>query len=136
MFYRTLPLERPEQPQYLNGVCQIRTELSPRKLKFDCLRSVETALGRVRTEDTFAARTIDLDIALYGDLVIQGEELDVPDPDLYERPFLAWPLYELVPAVVLPDTGLALAEVVQHMDRDGLVPEEQFTADLRARLKL
>lgn len=135
-FYRNSPLDRPNQPAYLNGVCQLETRLPPRALKFDCLRTIEAALGRVRSDDKFAARTIDLDITLYGDLVVQGDDLSVPDPDVYERSFLAWPLYELAPAVVLPDTGRVLAEVAQRIDRDDLIPEERFTADLRARLQL
>jgi 2-amino-4-hydroxy-6-hydroxymethyldihydropteridine diphosphokinase len=136
-FYRNSPLDRPGQPEYLNGVCEIQTTLPPRELKFECLRNIESALGRVRSEDKHAARTIDLDIALYGDLVVQGDDdLVVPDPEIYERSFLAWPLYEVAPALVLPDTGEALADVVQRIDRSGLHPDEQFTTNVRVRLQL
>jgi 2-amino-4-hydroxy-6-hydroxymethyldihydropteridine diphosphokinase len=136
VFYRTSPLNRPEQSHYLNGVCRLHTALPPRALKFEFLRTVEATLGRVRTADIFAARPIDLDIALYGDWVIRDTDLVVPDPDITIRPFLAWPLYELAPATVLPDSGRALADVVRQMGRDDLVPEIEFTKALRARLKL
>ncbi len=135
-FYRNSPLDRPEQPEYLNGVCAIQTKRAPRALKFECLRTIEAELGRVRTGDKFAARTIDLDIAVYGSVTLRETDLVVPDPEIYERPFLAWPLYELAPALVLPDSGRALAEVVRSFTKAGLTPEEPFTADLRKRLRL
>lgn len=136
MFYRNAPLDRPEQPEFLNGVSALQTKLAPRALKFDCLRTIEASLGRMRTADKFAARTIDLDIAVYGDVTVRETDLIVPDPEIYERPFLAWPLYELAPALVLPDSGRALAEIVRSITKEGLTPEEQFTADLRKRLRL
>lgn len=134
--YRTRPLDRPEQGMYLNGVCRIRTYLPPRALKFDCLRKVEAALGRVRTEDAFEARTIDLDIVLYGDRVIREEDLLVPDPEVAIRPFVAFPLFELAPETQMPDTGRPLLEIVREMSRDDLTADIAFTKALRARLEL
>ncbi|UCD29308.1 MAG: 2-amino-4-hydroxy-6-hydroxymethyldihydropteridine diphosphokinase, partial [Planctomycetota bacterium] len=86
-FYQTPPIERPVQQPFLNGVWRIETLMSARTLKFNCLRTIENELGRVRTEDKYAARTIDLDIIIYGDMVIDEPDLQIPDPDIYTRSF-------------------------------------------------
>lgn len=135
-FYRSAPLGRPEQPPYLNGVCRLFTDLSPRALKFNCLRPLEEELGRVRTQDEFAARPIDLDIALFGDLTVKESDLEIPDPDIRDRAFLAVPLWELAPEAILPDTGETLAAVVQSFGDVNLTPVVDFTRELRARLPL
>lgn len=110
-FYWTAPLDRPEQARFLNGVVQITTNLEPRPLKFDVLRPIEARLGRVRGSDRHAARTIDLDVALWDDRVIDEEGLRIPDPDVRTRSFIAVPLLELAPDLVLPDTGERLASL-------------------------
>ncbi|MFP4057025.1 MAG: 2-amino-4-hydroxy-6-hydroxymethyldihydropteridine diphosphokinase [Candidatus Brocadiia bacterium] len=133
-FYRTAPLERPRQPPFANGAWHIRTELGARELKFRLLRRVEARLGRVRTGDRFAPRPIDLDLALYGEAVIEEPDLRVPDPHIRRRAFLAVPLLELAPDIVLPDTGERLAELPAAASRDDLVPHEELTATLRRRL--
>ncbi|MBX7258799.1 MAG: 2-amino-4-hydroxy-6-hydroxymethyldihydropteridine diphosphokinase [Candidatus Hydrogenedentes bacterium] len=135
-FYRTAPLGRPEQPAFLNGVCLLETEGSPRWLKFEVLRHIESELGRERTTDKFAPRSIDLDIALFGEEIVQEPGLRVPDPDIRERPFLALPIYELRPETVLPDTGEALADIVAVLPETGMVADTRFTDLLRARLLL
>jgi 2-amino-4-hydroxy-6-hydroxymethyldihydropteridine diphosphokinase len=135
-FYRTAPLNRPEQPPFLNGVVRMETHLPARALKFDVLRTIERRLGRVRTEDAFAPRTIDLDIALYGSTVIDEPGLRVPDPDIRQRPFLAIPLLELEPDLALPDTGEALASLVQPEWAFSITPAAALTEQLRAKLLL
>lgn len=133
-FYWSAPLDRPEQPRFINGVLQIRTALEPRPLKFELLRSIEARLGRVRGPDRYAPRTIDLDIALYYDRVIDEEGLRVPDPDIGTRPFLAVPLLELAPDLVLPDTGERLASVGAAVDRARLVEAEGMRQLLEERI--
>ena len=61
-FYWTSPVDRPGQPRFLNGVWRVHTAIPPKKLKFEVLRGIESRLGRVRTADKSAPRTIDLDI--------------------------------------------------------------------------
>lgn len=134
--YRSAALNRPDQPDFINGVCAIETALAPRALKFDCLRPIEELLGRVRTADKYAPRTIDLDIALYAELQICDDDLMVPDPDIRTRPFLAVPLLELAPDLVLPDTGQPLADVVRGMNRSAISADPAFTKYLRERLSL
>jgi 2-amino-4-hydroxy-6-hydroxymethyldihydropteridine diphosphokinase len=133
-FYRTVPIGRPEQPAFLNGVWQIDAEQSARELKFHVLRQIEAELGRVRTKDKYVPRTIDLDIALYGDVVINESDLRIPDPDIRQRPFIAVPLLELAPLLVLPDTGelLSSLDIVKAIQE--LEPVYDFTEILRERI--
>lgn len=132
-FYRTDPLDRPEQPPFFNGVCQIRTALRAPDLKACVLRPIEACLGRIRTDDKFAARPIDLDILLFNSAIILGQGLQIPDPDVRKRAFIAVPLLELAPDLVLPDTGEPLAALPCLSERDGLEPLVSFTQELRAR---
>ncbi|MFH2006711.1 MAG: 2-amino-4-hydroxy-6-hydroxymethyldihydropteridine diphosphokinase [bacterium] len=135
-FYRTAPAGRPEQADYVNGVWAVRTHLAPGPLKA-LLRELEVRLGRRRTADRFASRTIDLDLLLHGDTVRVGGGLDLPDPDVRHRAFVAVPLLELAPELRLPDTGEPLARVVDRLGTDGLEALEALealTAALRTRL--
>jgi dihydroneopterin aldolase/2-amino-4-hydroxy-6-hydroxymethyldihydropteridine diphosphokinase len=134
VFYRTEPLDERDQPSFLNGVWQIKTRLVARELKFDVLRPIETDLGRVRTADTYAARPIDLDVLIYGDLVIDEPDLQIPDPDIRTRLFISVPLLELDPDLVLPDTGEPLASLVRVEDAAGLEPARAFTRKLHRLL--
>jgi 2-amino-4-hydroxy-6-hydroxymethyldihydropteridine diphosphokinase len=94
-FYRTMPMGGGDQPPYFNGVWQIETNLSPADVKARLLLSVEQQLGRARTRDKFAPRTIDLDLVLYDDLVLDGSDIKLPHPDL-TRPFVYFPVVELL----------------------------------------
>lgn len=130
-FYRTKAIDRPDQPDYLNGVFEIRTSLRPEALKRGILALIENELGRVRTADKFAARTIDLDIALYGDETIDTPGLSIPDPDIRARPFLAKALLELAPDLILPDSNEPLAKIVDALNARGLTPDEEATSALK-----
>lgn len=90
-FYRTEPIGRPGQPTFINGVWRIDTALSPRQIRNELLRPIEEELGRRRCADKFAPRTIDLDLLLCDDLVVDG----LPHPDL-ARPFVCGPVHELL----------------------------------------
>lgn len=129
--YRTAPIGRPDQSAYLNTVWRIRTNFSPRHLKFAVLRCIETELGRVRTQNRYRARTIDLDLVLHGELVICEADLVIPDPDIRQRPFLAIPLYELNPTLVLPDTQEKLQHVVATFRSVELEPMSAITSQLQ-----
>jgi 2-amino-4-hydroxy-6-hydroxymethyldihydropteridine diphosphokinase len=94
-FYRTVPVGPEDQPPFVNGVWRVATTLDPVEIKNGILGRIEVMLGRRRTEDRFAARTIDLDLVLYNDLVVQEAELDLPHPDLV-RPFVHAPVRELL----------------------------------------
>ena len=92
------------QPLYLNGALALETELGPQEL-LAVLLDVERRLGRVREGERFGPRTIDLDLLLYADSVVNEVGLTVPHPRLHERRFALEPLAELAPAAVVPGRG-------------------------------
>jgi len=130
-FYRSRPIDRPEQDDFLNGACLIETDAFPKELKFSILRPIEQALGRVRTDDAYAARTIDLDIVLYGDTIIDEDGLNVPDPEIVQRPFLFMPLLDLDERMIIPGTGKMLRELVELKQYEDVTVERAFTETLR-----
>ena len=132
-FYRTPALLRPEQPDYLNGVLRIETDLSPREVKFDVLRRMEERLGRVRTEDRYATRTIDLDLLLLGDIALRESDIVLPDPDVLERPFLAKAILNLSPEIIWPGSDRRLADCVRAEHCESLVSDDSFAQRLRMR---
>lgn len=134
--YRSQAAERPEQNAFLNGVCRIETDRTPRDLKFDVLREIEKSCGRVRSSDPDAARTLDLDLLLYGDLVLDEGDIVIPDPDIGRRPFTALPLLELDPTLRMPDSGALLADIAAKLSWSALEPEPVFTKVLREMLSL
>ena len=133
-FFRTRPLNRPGQPDFYNGVMEVETDTPPVELKQEILRSTEEALGRKRDADRNAARTIDLDIIVYDDLVVNTEELTLPDPEIARRPFLAVPLSELAPDMTLPGSGQTSAEVAGRFAHHNMEPLFEFTETLRKEL--
>ncbi|MFN8223532.1 MAG: 2-amino-4-hydroxy-6-hydroxymethyldihydropteridine diphosphokinase [Gaiellales bacterium] len=95
------------QPDYLNAVVVIDTELAPFELLARLLE-IERALGRDRADELrYGPRTIDLDLLLYGDQVIAEPGLEVPHPRISEREFVLEPLVELDPSLVIPGHGHA-----------------------------
>lgn len=132
-FYRTRPLGRPQQPEFRNGVIKVQTDTPPKQLKFEVLREIEERLGRVRTSDSHATRTIDLDLIIYGDLVTDEDDLHIPDPDIRLRPFLAIPLLELAPSLRLPDTGDTLRTLPVATDRSTLILDTALTDLVKTR---
>ncbi len=125
--YVTEPVGRPEQPAYYNCVIAIDTPLAPLELKRTVLRRIEEELGRVRKKDKFAPRTIDLDLILYGDVVMKTGELVLPDPEIRNRSFLAGPLFELAPNLIMPDTKEPISEIATHMRDGGMKPLVAYT---------
>jgi 2-amino-4-hydroxy-6-hydroxymethyldihydropteridine diphosphokinase len=103
-FRETDPVGYLEQPPFLNAAAEVETELPPREL-LDRLLGVERSLGRVREGPRFGPRTIDLDLLLYGDQMLDDPGLTVPHPRLHERRFVLEPLAELDPALVVPGRG-------------------------------
>ena len=130
-FYKTAPLLRENQNDYLNGVWQISTSISPEELKFGVLRRIEKELHRNRESDKYAPRTIDLDILLYGDMVMQEDDLTIPDPDICKRSFIAFPLSELNPDLIMPDTKKPLIDILNTLSNDNMIPNIKFTEKLR-----
>jgi 2-amino-4-hydroxy-6-hydroxymethyldihydropteridine diphosphokinase len=99
----TEPVGPVEQGRFVNGAALLETKLSPREL-LGRLLTIEGRLGRIRNE-RFGPRTIDLDLLVYGDAVVDEPGLTVPHPRLHERRFALEPVAELVPGLVIPGKG-------------------------------
>lgn len=101
--YRSAPVGVGEQPDFINAVAEIETPLSARAL-LDELLAIEARFGR-RRDFPGAARTLDLDVLLYGDQIIDEPGLIVPHPRMHERAFVLAPLAEIAPDTVVPGKG-------------------------------
>ena len=101
-FYRTPPLGPQDQPDYLNAAVALDTALAPEEL-LDHTQRIELQQGRVRKAERWGPRTLDLDIMLFGDEVINTERLTVPHYDMKNRGFMLWPLFEIAPELTFPD---------------------------------
>jgi 2-amino-4-hydroxy-6-hydroxymethyldihydropteridine diphosphokinase len=103
-FRETDPVGYLDQPAFLNAAAAVETELGPREL-LGLLLDVERELGRTREGPRFGPRTIDLDLLLYGDEVVDEPGLTIPHPRLHERAFALEPLAELDPDLAVPGRG-------------------------------
>jgi dihydroneopterin aldolase/2-amino-4-hydroxy-6-hydroxymethyldihydropteridine diphosphokinase len=133
-FYKEPAIGRPEDPDFYNGVVAIDTDLPPAKLKWAVLRPIEAALGRSRSTDKYAPRTIDLDLLLYGNSVISSDELTLPDPDILTRAFIAVPLYEIAPTLVLPGSGVPIREIAERFATERMQPMHEYSSTLSRAL--
>jgi dihydroneopterin aldolase/2-amino-4-hydroxy-6-hydroxymethyldihydropteridine diphosphokinase len=135
-FYKTAPLLRENQDEYLNGVWRVNTSIPPKELKFDVLKKIEQELHRNRQSDKYAPRTIDLDLLLYEDIVIHEEDLTIPDPDICKRAFIAFPLSELNPDLIMPDTKKPLVDLLSVLSKNGMIPDTTFTERLKSMVNV
>ena len=111
--HETEPVGNTDQPEFLNGAVAIETSLSPREL-LDTLLRVEQELGRVHDGERWGPRTIDLDLLVYGDEIVDEPGLRVPHPRLRERRFALEPLVDLEPELEIPGVGKA-AELLKQL---------------------
>lgn len=116
-FYRSAPIGPGEQPDYVNAVAELETELAPLEL-LDQLQAIEAAQGRERSL-RWGARTLDLDILLFGGECISSERLSLPHPRMAERNFVLQPLAELEPELELP-TGEKLQALLAQCPHNPL----------------
>ena len=153
-FYRTAALSDPNHtsglrdrrppdpdPDFYNGVVEIETRMTPEEL-LELFASIEKGLGRVRRDNRFAPRTMDLDLLLYGTIVDDRSELDWKElspygrmihDDIEHRAFVAHPLMELAPDLVLPPYGTPLRALAAGFGTPGGKAEAHFTKRLRSR---
>ncbi|HEY81795.1 MAG TPA: 2-amino-4-hydroxy-6-hydroxymethyldihydropteridine diphosphokinase [Dehalococcoidia bacterium] len=120
--YDTEPLGDSTQPRFLNLVCQVYTRLEPLAL-LTLIKGIESKLGR--TGKSGAARTIDIDILLYGDQVIDTPKLVIPHPKMTERAFVLVPLDEIAPNLVHPVSGKTIRELLGEItEKQGVLKLE------------
>ena len=120
--YRTTPWGRANQPEFVNAVVALQTELSPREL-LEALLAIERAAGRARDATRWGPRVLDLDILAFGDRMIDEPGLHVPHPHLHERAFVLLPLAEVAPDLIVPRNG-RVGDLVRGIDASGCEPLE------------
>lgn len=116
-WYQSVAIGPGQQPDYLNGVAEIKSALAPLEL-LSALQHIEQLHRRQRLQ-RWGPRTLDLDILLYGDQRIDLPQLQIPHPRMLERSFVVYPLYDLAPLLQLPD-GTPLKHHRQSLSHKGL----------------
>ncbi len=121
-FFESAAVGGPEDaPEFFNAAVVACTRLGPKELR-DELRDIEEALGRERSEDPDASRTIDLDLVFYGDLVEEFDGWSIPDPGAASAPHVAVPIADVAPQWVHPVTGETAYDIVAAMDASVVRP--------------
>lgn len=116
--YRTAPVGLAEQPEFINAAARLDTTLAPEAL-LDALLAIEQRFGRIRAERN-GPRTLDLDILLFDDLVLDTPRLTLPHPRLHLRAFVLYPLADLAPGLAIPGRG-TLAAWLPAVANQGIV---------------
>lgn len=116
--YRSDPLGPAGQPDYINAVAAIQTRLTSLQL-LDELQAIENRHGRRRGAERWGPRSLDLDLLLYGDAVLDEPRLILPHPEMLQRAFVLLPLLEIAPTLCLPD-GRSLQQLCDTLSVDGL----------------
>ncbi|ATC95772.1 2-amino-4-hydroxy-6-hydroxymethyldihydropteridine diphosphokinase [Pseudoalteromonas tunicata] len=119
-FYSSKPMGPQDQPDYVNAVAKITTLLAPLAL-LDQTQKIELDCGRVRKEERWGPRTLDIDILLYDNEIINNERLTVPHYGLELREFVLYPLAELDTDLILPN-GKPIAALLNLVPLNGLTP--------------
>lgn len=112
-YYASKPMGPKDQPDYVNAVACIKTSLAPEAL-LDLTQAIELEHGRIRKSQRWGARTLDIDILLFGEQIINTERLIVPHYGLHEREFVVYPLQEIAPALILP-SGIAINHIARNL---------------------
>lgn len=120
-WYQTKPVGTPEsQPDYLNGCALLAAEQTPEEL-LTILQAIEIQYGRI-SKGTLQPRTLDLDLLLYGDLVLHSPNLTIPHPRMTERAFVLVPLAEIAPDWIEPVSGNKIAKLLNNVDTSEVQP--------------
>jgi 2-amino-4-hydroxy-6-hydroxymethyldihydropteridine diphosphokinase len=118
--YESRPVGRTDQPAFLNAAVLVETGLGAVGFKEQVLAEIERELGRVRTADRNAPRTLDLDLALWNDEVLEVGGRRIPDPEIVRQPFIARPLADLAPHYRHPEEDRSLLEIAEGLGDEGL----------------
>lgn len=134
--YQSRSLGSRPQPDFLNAVARLETDWAPLALR-QRLRDIETDLDRLRSEDAYAPRTIDLDLTLYGSALLDTPELTLPSPEIMTRSFVAVPLADLAPDFPHPITGESLSRIAERLaSRFRLTPRDDLSSIISAQLEM
>jgi 2-amino-4-hydroxy-6-hydroxymethyldihydropteridine diphosphokinase len=113
--YETAPIGNPDDPSFFNAAVALETALQPAELKQQVLARIEQQLGRLRSADPNAPRTIDVDISLFDDAILDLGKRHIPDPEIVRFPHIAVPLADLAPDFRHPETGETLAQIADRV---------------------
>lgn len=116
--YETEPVGIREQPNFLNAVAEVETEMAPLEL-LATLRDAERGIGREKTFK-WGPRLIDIDILLYGKQSLSEENLEIPHPEMHRRAFVLTPLAEIAPTVTHPILGLTARKMSDDIGSEGI----------------
>ncbi|MEB3309110.1 MAG: 2-amino-4-hydroxy-6-hydroxymethyldihydropteridine diphosphokinase [Snowella sp.] len=117
-WYETIPVG-PPQPNYVNGCAIVETKLHP-EILLENLLIIEQQFGRIRQE-RWGARTLDLDILLYDNLILKTPNLTIPHPRMNERAFVLVPLAEIAPNWIEPISQKSIFQLSQEIDTSGII---------------
>jgi len=122
--YLSKPMGPQDQDNYINAVLSLETSLSPIEL-LDALQAIENEFGRVRKENRWGARILDLDILLFGNQVINSERLVIPHYGMTEREFVLIPLAEISPLLQLPN-GQNISSLSQNISVNSMIKLSKY----------
>ena len=127
-FYRTAPIGITDQPEFINSVARVRTTDAPQGL-LEKLLNIEARLGRIRTEQQFGPRVIDLDLLLYDQIQMDTPYLTLPHPRMHLRRFVLEPLFELEGDLNLPGGRELSYYLAQARDQSAVLDESVKVTD-------
>jgi len=117
-FYQSKPMGPQDQGDYINAVIKLSTSISAIALLDSC-QKIELEQGRIRKDERWGPRTLDLDLLLYNNDMISMERLVIPHYGMKQRNFVLLPLFEISPRITLPD-GTQLSELIKITDKQGI----------------
>jgi len=120
--------EKP-QPDYLNAVLVIDVDRTPDNFQANVVRPVESRLGRERSDDRYAPRTIDIDILMVDEEILEIEHRRIPSREILERSFVAVPLAEVAPDLVHPEEGVRISEIAARFTDDLRIADLKLSVD-------
>ena len=124
--YETAPASQKEQAKFWNAAVLIETELGPADLRELILTPIETKLNRIRTADKYASRTIDVDLTLFNDEIIDLDKTHhLPDPDLLRFIHVAKPVSDLIPDARHPESGQSFEKIAMMLENAMEMEERQ-----------
>lgn len=133
--WQSPPADGSDQPDYLNAAVRIRTNLNPEELLAGAIAPIEQQLGRRRTADKFAPRTIDIDLVLFDKRVGEYAGKQLPHPDILTQAHTALPLAEISPDVRHPATGERLRAIATRLPHANIHRREDLNLEPGPRRK-
>ena len=127
--YETEPVEKKNQPEFLNATAELDTTVEARQL-FRALKGIEQSLGRTSTE-RWGSREIDLDLLYYGADVLAEAELTVPHPEIHKRRFVLVPLAEIAGEFIDPAANQSLTQLLDRCTDTSMVKKTSFTVKIQ-----